>query len=280
MTHVLERPTTPPSLLLQLGECLAGMEALAFTAASPWFSTLPRGDGQPVLVLPGFLGDDASTLALRAVLRTLGYPTYGWELGRNHGPTDTVLDGMEDRLVRIAERHGRTVSVVGWSLGGIYARELARDHPEAVRQVVTLGSPFRLRPEDRTTASAITDRLNHTWRKDALRMAMDEAEKPCLPVPSTAIYTRADGVVRWQLCIDEICDEHENIEVRATHIGLGFNPAVVLAVADRIAQREGEWRPFRRPLLWRGWFPRAATWNPRMERVLEAAEQQRDLVAA
>ncbi len=243
-----------------MGELLAGMELLAFGAVAPWFATLPRGDGHPVLVLPGFMGDDASTLPLRTVLKGLGYSTYGWDLGQNMGPTDTTLDGMEARLLDLSARHGQPLSCVGWSLGGLYARELARDFPDHVRQVISMGSPFRLRPTDRTSASAIADKIDHTWRKDALRMAQDERDKPCLPVPSTAIYTRADGVVSWQLCIDEVCDEHENIEVPATHIGLGFNPAVVVAVADRLALPQGEWRPFKPPCLLRSWYPEPATW--------------------
>lgn len=245
-----------PSRLLQWSESRAMFELTAFLAASPLLRAVGRGDRHPVLVLPGFTTSDASTAPLRWVLRSQGYWTHGWGLGRNMGPTGRVLRGLHDRLEMLADRHGRPVSLIGHSLGGIYARELARSHPDSVRQVITLGSPFRLEPGDRSAASPIADRIQHRWRTEELRMTEAEVAKPPVPVPSTAIYSRSDGVVRWHTCIDTSCDQHENIEVRGSHIGLGINPAAVYAISDRLAQPEDDWRPFRPPLTLRHHYPR------------------------
>ncbi len=115
-------------------------------------ATAPHGDGHPVFVLPGLLAGDPSTFSLRTYLTYLGYEVHGWQLGRNIGPTRHVVEGLRRRTAEIAERHGRPMSVIGWSLGGIFARELARQRPELVRQVITLGSPFRMQHPDEAPA--------------------------------------------------------------------------------------------------------------------------------
>jgi len=220
----------------------------AFLAASPLLRAVGRGDRHPVLVLPGFTASDRSTVPLRWVLRGQGYWVHGWRLGQNLGPTPRVVSGLQARLEEVYGRQQRTVSLVGWSLGGIYARELARHRPELVRQVITLGSPFQLRPGDRTAASGLfetlADRFDPAFFDGALQ---SEADRPALPVPATAIYSRGDGVVRWYTCLEREGPHRENIEVRGSHTGLGFNPAVVVAILDRLSQREGSWRPFRPP---------------------------------
>lgn len=254
--------TEAPSAWLRWAESRVLFEATAFLAASPLLRLLGRGDRHPVLVLPGFTADDRSTEPLRWILRSQGYWVHGWRLGRNLGPTSRVVDGVHDRLRALHDRHGRTVSLIGWSLGGIYAREMARSNPDAVRQVITLGSPFRMQPGDRSSASALADQLSHRWVLDELRMRGAEGDKPPLPVPSTAIYSRSDGVVRWHTCIDEVSERHENIEVRGSHVGLGINPAVIYAVSDRLAQPEHRWRPFRPPLVLLRHYPEAADWQP------------------
>jgi pimeloyl-ACP methyl ester carboxylesterase len=256
------RVIRPPAAFLQLAEGRAWFEMSAFVAASPLLRLAGRGDRHPVLILPGFTAGDRSTAPLRAVLRSQGYWTHGWQLGMNVGPTDRILEGLHARLAQVFERHGRRVSVIGWSLGGIYARELARGHPEAVRQVITLGSPFRMVDGDRSAASAIADRMARRFSAEWTGLALDEAQRAPLQVPSTAIYTRTDGVCRWHTCIDEVTEQHENIEVRGSHSGLGFNPAVVVAVSDRLAQAEGDWRPFSAPIALRPAFPRPASFVP------------------
>jgi pimeloyl-ACP methyl ester carboxylesterase len=255
------RVIQPPAWMLQAMESRAVFEFGAFMAAAPWLRVLGRGDRHPVLVLPGFTADDRSTEPLRATLMASGYWTHAWRLGSNMGPTSRVMDGINARLVELHERHGRPVSLVGWSLGGIYARELARSHPQRVRQVITLGSPFRMVRSDRSSASWLFDRVSSSFAQDVLRMTSREHLKPALQVPSTAIYTRTDGVVRWHTCIDEVSDRHENVEVYGSHSGLGWNPAALAVVLDRLAVPDGEWRRFRAPVLLRACYPRPASFR-------------------
>jgi pimeloyl-ACP methyl ester carboxylesterase len=197
----------------------------ALAAALPLLSVAPRGDRHPVLVLPGLGASDLSTGTLRGWLRGLGYPVVGWALGRNRGPTREVLDELPRLLARLHGEHGSPVSIVGQSLGGIYARRLALRAPDQARQVITLGSPFAL-------AGSAAER-------GGLR-------RP-LPVPSTSVYSRWDGVVDWRACLQTVGPTSENVGVRASHLGMGVDPAVLWVVADRLAQPAGEWRAFRRP---------------------------------
>jgi pimeloyl-ACP methyl ester carboxylesterase len=234
----------------------------AFMAASPLLRVVGRGDRHPVLVLPGFTASDSSTVPLRWFLRSHGYWVHGWSLGTNVGPTRRIVQGIDDRLIELHTRHGRTVSLIGWSLGGIYARELARRHPEAVRQVITLGSPFQLKQGDKSAATALWDRLSPTFQDEFLDTVLRPDDgKVELQVPATAIYSRGDGVVRWYTCIERRGPQRENIEVQGSHSGLGFNPAVLVAVADRLALPEGSWRPFKPPIALRHWYPRASAYR-------------------
>ena len=217
---------------------------------------LPQGDGHPVLVLPGLLADDISTGILRGRLRGLGYRAHGWKLGRNIGPTARCVDGLESRMAELADRYGRAVSLVGWSLGGIYARDIARRSPEHVRQVITLGSPFRLTRYTQTRAQRAFDRFSHLHVEHRTLPLENEAEP--LQVPATSIYSFTDGIVHWQTCLNAPGERCENIAVRASHLGLGHHPAAIWAIADRLAQLEGTWRPFRAPAPLRPFFPRPA----------------------
>src|SRR5258707_13749946 len=164
---------------------------------------------------------------------------------------------MQARLAELAERYQRKVSLIGWSLGGLFARELARRRPAQVRQVITLGSPFANEPK-----------ASNTWRLyEALsgRSAGDwpgrEAMKLPPPVPSTAIYSRSDGIVAWQGCLEQESPTTQNIEVEGSHSGLGHNPVVVYVIADRLVQPDGEWRRFERNGVRGLFFP-----NPRRRR--------------
>jgi pimeloyl-ACP methyl ester carboxylesterase len=266
MTDTAEPRTTgrarpavrPPSLLLgALEQQRALAELVGFGVSLPLFRLMPAGDGHPVLVLPGFMADDWSTVALRSVLRSRGYQVHRWGLGRNLGPRAAIVDGLVHRLDAIHRDNGCSVSLVGWSLGGIYARALARWRPQAVRRVITLGSPFRMRAGDRSNASRLFDRLNPG---PGVPHPVSLEEQP-LPVPSTAIYTRTDGVTRWHLCIEAEHPHAENIEVRGSHCGLGHNPAVILAIADRLARPEGSFRRFRPPRAAAALYPPPAWWR-------------------
>jgi pimeloyl-ACP methyl ester carboxylesterase len=244
-----------PALPLYLTEPARGVADFGlFLAARPLMQRLPKGDGHPVLVLPGLLADDTSTRALRSVLRHLGYRVHGWRLGRNIGPTAACVDGMRDRLDDLSDRYGRPVSLVGWSLGGIFARDLARRTPDSVRQVVTLGTPFRLARHSQSRASRAFDRYSHLHVEH--RTLPLESDSSPLPVPATSIYSHFDGIVHWQTCLDTPGERCENIAVLASHLGLGHHPAAIWAIADRLAQPEGSWQPFRPPLFLRPAFPR------------------------
>jgi pimeloyl-ACP methyl ester carboxylesterase len=224
---------------------LASAGALA--AGLPLLRLAPRGEPHPVLVLPGLMASDRSTGTLRRWLRGLGYPVVGWDLGRNRGPTPEVVDGLPALLGRLADRHGQTVSIVGQSLGGIFARRLAMRSPRQVRQVITLGSPVALaeRGPDGTAAARLYRSFAPLHAADRIHSARGVDRS--LRVPSTSVYSRWDGVVDWRSCLQPVTATSENVAVHAGHLGMGHDPAVLWVVADRLAQPEGEWRPFRRP---------------------------------
>lgn len=201
----------PSRLLLALETPRSAIEFAAFAAAWPVAGLAPRGDGHGVLVLPGWMTGDIATAPMRRLLRRLGYAVTGWELGRNVGPTEETRRELPRRLRALKEATGGPVSLVGMSLGGVLARRLAREHPALVRRVVTMGSPFR----------------------------QYETGLGPLPVPSTAIYSRGDGIVDWQTCLD--ADGGENVEVRGSHCGLGHNPLVAKIVVTRLAGKAVTW---------------------------------------
>ena len=232
-------------------ESRAPLEFAASLAAWPWLSRSPRGDGHPVLVYPGFLGSDFSTRPMRRFLRHLGHDAHGWGEGRNMGARPDVMERAVRRIHELHRQEGRRVSLVGWSLGGLYARELAKRAPDAVRCVVSLGSPFT-GPGRATNAWRLYQRLNG----DQSRVAVSrEALRTPPPVPTTSIYSRSDGVVAWQCSLQAHGPLAESIEVEASHTGLGVNPLALHALADRLAQAEGQWRPFARSGMRRFVFP-------------------------
>jgi pimeloyl-ACP methyl ester carboxylesterase len=243
-----------PSLPLYLSEPgRAAADFGLYLAARPVMQLLPQGDGHPVLVLPGLLADDASTRILRLTLRRLGYRVHGWRLGRNIGPTETCVRGMRDRVAELSDRYGRPMSLIGWSLGGIFARDIARRTPDSVRQVITLGSPFRLERASQTRATRVFDRYSHLHVEH--RDFPLEADGVPMPVPATSIYSHFDGIVHWPACLNLPGERCENIAVYASHLGLGHHPAVLYAIADRLAQPEGSWEPFHPPLFLRPAYP-------------------------
>ena len=235
----------PPSLGLLLAEARGLFEFNASVLLAPLLMRAPRGDGHPVLALPGFLASDLSMAPLRRYLKQLGYDPYAWKMGRNIGGVSRMRAGLRDHLVKIHETTGRKVSIVGWSLGGVYARDLALQMPDLVRYVITLGSPFT-NDVTATNATRLYELLSGESVEDGggeLRNAIAGD----LPVPTTSIYSRTDGVVNWRTCLVRPSDTAENIEVYlASHVGMGVNAPTLWAIADRLAQPEGHFEQFDR----------------------------------
>jgi pimeloyl-ACP methyl ester carboxylesterase len=247
-------PIEPPSRILQWMEVRAAGELAGTLAAWPLLHLAPRGDGHAVLVLPGLAAGDTSTRLLRRFLEDMGYAAYGWGLGRNLGPREGVREAMLDLLDRLHAGSGRTVSLVGWSLGGAYARALAMRRPEAVRNVITLGSPIA------GDARATRARRVYEWGTGQ-RASLHQGPPPLRPVPedvpATSIFSKSDGVVAWRASLQPEGPLAENVEVFGSHLGLGVHAPVLYAIADRLAQPEGRWRRFDPPLALRAFYAAA-----------------------
>jgi len=226
-------------------ELRAPWEFGALIPAWPMLQRAPAGDGHSVIVFPGLSASDTSTLPLRGYLQNLGYDVSGWNQSYNFGPRAGVLQEARRQVEASYAERGKKVSLIGWSLGGVYARELAKLLPDCVRSVITLGTPF-----------SGSHKSTNAWRVYELTSGRKVEHETALfdlpaapPVPTTSIYTRTDGVVAWQASLQapSKANPHtENVEVYASHIGLGLNPTAWWAVADRLAQAEGQWKPFER----------------------------------
>ena len=231
----------PPSLPLLALELRAPWEFAAVLPAWPVLQRAPLGDGHTVIVFPGLTAGDTTTLPLRRYLESRNYNTLGWGQGLNLGPREGVLENAKAQLQQAANASGNKVSLVGWSLGGIYARELAKEMPDLVRCVITLGTPFTGHPMA-TNAWRFYQLASGQHPHDEDLLA--EVRKPP-PVPTTSIFTRTDGIVGWGCCIEKKGPLTDNIEiVGATHTGLGVHPLVLYAVGDRLAQPEAQWSHF------------------------------------
>ncbi len=243
----------PPSTLLFAIESRGILGIPNLFAAAPFLARAPRGEPQPVIVLPGLGGGDGSTLAIRRYLRFLGYQAHGWNRGRNVRPAGADLEPVAAQIRSLHAASGRPVSLVGWSRGGIIAREATRLAPDAVRMVIMLGSPFA-----GPTATNVLSRWRLITGESFLAPSDEQLRRLALPlpVPSTSIYSRSDGVVAWQACQEIEGPQRENVQVRGSHIGLGFNPAALWVIADRLAQPLGTWKPFRPGPLVAALFPR------------------------
>ncbi len=234
-----------PGLLRMALEWRAGLEYGAGLLTRPLLRFAPGGDGHPVLVLPGMLAGDLTTRPLRRCLERLNYAPYGWGQGINLGPRAGVMQRCLAQLKALRLAHKRKVSLIGWSLGGIYARELAKTAPEDVRVVITLGTPFTGHPK-----------ATNAWRLyewlTGHRIGSPDIHGPLRTpprVPTTSIFSRTDGIVARQCSVEHSGPISESIEVEASHFGMGFNPLALYAIADRLSQPEGAWQPFERPGL-------------------------------
>lgn len=241
-----------PSTLLSLTEAhRAVLEVASLSFSYRHLNKIaPLGDGHAVMVLPGFLGDDGYNAAMRRFLRGLNYTVYGWGLGRNLGPRNGTLEGLESRLMELNERHSGPISLVGHSLGGIFSRELARAFPEQVRQVISLGSPFGKGRMESSVPARLFTALNPSDDLPVDQGIIHHAP----PVPTTSIYTKGDGIVNWKTTLQHNGhDRSQNIQVRGSHCGLTLNPVIWYLVAERLSVHPEDWRPFQRA-KWRNLF--------------------------
>ena len=221
-----------PSLMALAGESLTPFELTRLVAASPSLARQTRGRGEPVLVLPGLGASNSSTALLRNYLTWLGYNVQGWTLGRNRGNVAEMLPWVVDQLRVLHARTGSKVHAIGWSLGGILAREAAREYPETVHQVVTLGSPVVGGPKYTSMGAMYT---RNGGNLDDIEAAIAARESTPITVPVTSIYSKRDGIGGWQASIDRHSSDIEHIEVRATHLGLGISPEVFKILARKLA---------------------------------------------
>lgn len=246
---VNKHQSIPPAWLYAASE-----PARVFTEAATHLSALPlllggpKGDGHTVMTLPGFLASDRSTRWLRSLLRQLNYSPEPWTLGRNSGRIE-LIDALTARFLDLSEALGRApISLVGQSLGGVLARELARRYPDRVRMVISLGSPFGSNDGKGTNplVHRIFERVSAGSARQLREYLLQDDPIEAPPVPCVAIYSRSDGVVSWSNCIERDRPNTDNIEVVSSHSGMAVHPAVLHAVTDRLAQAPGHWARFHR----------------------------------
>jgi pimeloyl-ACP methyl ester carboxylesterase len=238
-----------PRALLSLLEVRAPLEFAVLLATLPTLARAPKGDGHAVLLLPGFAAGDATLEPLRLFLRSRGYDAETWGLGKNVGFNRRYSRAIEQKVRYMHHKSGRKVSLVGWSLGGVFAFYAAHVAPECVRAAISLGSPLRLDPDHPPPPSVLAmyralenpqGTLAHAARSRSRAMRTPP------PVPSTCLYSDTDGIVPpQQATLDGDPENHENIRVPGSHAGLGVNFLVMWIIADRLAQPEGKWAPFR-----------------------------------
>ena len=205
----------------------------------------PTGDGHPVVIFPGLGTDGRSVEPLREFCNELGFTGLGWGRGLNTGPkgdVDAWLAELAAHVRSLAAPSGKRMTLIGWSLGGLYAREVAKLLDGEVRQVITIGTPFA-GSADSTNVGLFYRLLN--GQKAVLDPATAERVATAPAVPTTSIYSRSDGVVSWQACVQKGGGQVQNIEVDGSHCGLGWNRKVWAVVADRLALPDRAWRPYR-----------------------------------
>ena len=263
-TTTARHPNTGgPNLLFQLAEWRAVLEMAALPWALPCLMTTPRGDGHPVLLLPGFMGNERTLAVLKWFLAERGYDVHTWGFGRNVGFRSRHAQAVEQKIRYMHHVSGRKVSLVGWSLGGSFALYGAHQAPQCVRTVITMGSPLSLGVEGSRSPTLIKTLyrwIGHPLGPDVHLMqprVKKLRERTLVTVPTSCLYSLSDGVVPPQeATLGGEPGRHENIRVSSSHMGLGFNPMVLAIVAERLAQPEGNWQPFSP----QGWWGQAYRW--------------------
>jgi len=245
---VNERVTAkPPALGYAIAELPRALfELVCLLPAHLFLKRAPRGDGHPVITLPGYRSDDTAMLALRRYLARWGYAPYPWGLGANLGIGYQRIDyekRMLEKLESIVEKHGEPATLIGWSQGGVIAREVTKQKPEFVRQVIVLGSPLADAPEA-TTLFRIFRRTSAEEITNELMSVMREVASPLPNVRCICIYSNSDGIVSADIAQDLVSPNVENIRVSSSHLGMAVNPVVLFIIADRLSQPEDDWKPF------------------------------------
>ena len=235
MAKILSANNEPqaPAINAIWREGLSGLEFSRLLAASPSLAVQPRGNREPVLVLPGYGTSNVSTTPLRSYLSYLGYSAHGWTVGRNRGNVAAMLPLVHEQVSALRKRYAQPVHLIGWSLGGVLAREVARDNPGSVRQVITMGSPIIGGPKYTSLARIY---VRDAADLDEIERRIAEREQRPIRVPVTSIYSRRDGIVAWQASIDHTTPQADNVEVNTTHLGLGISPEVYKLLASKLSQ--------------------------------------------
>jgi pimeloyl-ACP methyl ester carboxylesterase len=257
----------PPAVLTLLEAPRALAEYVSFAAVTRLLAAGRKGHGRPVLMLPGLLADDRSTRPLRRLLNSAGYAAYPWRLGTNIGPTRRIISGMDAVLGEITELHGQPASVIGWSLGGMLGYDLVSRHPRAVDRLITLGSPLYSTDPSQSRGSLFYDEYAAAHLPEYSR---DSWRPPsALSMPTTSIFSKTDGVVRWHTCLHPPGPLTENIEVYSSHCGLGCHPAAAYAILDRLAAPIDPWPKFIPPAWLAIHFPAQPdrTWDSRASEI-------------
>jgi pimeloyl-ACP methyl ester carboxylesterase len=234
---VFSKLLSESTALWEIGTTLTARRTLARLA--------PKGDGHPVMLVPGFTASSRAMGQLRRFLDDCGYQSLDWGLGRNTGVSQDTIDDLTSRVNDIATASGQKVSIIGWSGGGMYARAVATAAPKTVRQVITMGTPFKLNEE---TLEYLPEGIHRLHERLSEQQATEEtmlndawAESP--PVPSTSIFSKRDALAPWPFCLDQRDEQSENIQISASHAGMPFNSLIYYLIAERLAQKT--WQPFR-----------------------------------
>ena len=227
----------PPAPINALLEARAGLELTSLFFASPALALANGGKARPIMLLPGYGAGDASMQPLSGYLRYLGHRTYRWGIGRNRGSVDAMVPVVANRVTEIAEKTAQPVTLIGWSLGGVVAREIARTRPTVVGEIITMGTPVKGGPKYTAIGAAFA--RSRGMDLDRFEWEVHRRNSIGLKQPITAIYSKLDGVVGWQAAIDSYNPQARNVEVYGTHLGLGVNPRVWTVIADTLAKNQG-----------------------------------------
>lgn len=224
----------PPSRLATFLELRAPLDWATILLRAPQLLSAPRGDGRPIMLLPGYGTDEAAMRPLGRYLRFLGYDVYDWGMGRNRGDVDNYVTRVGERVTELhADLDGKPVTLIGWSLGGVIARETARLYASVVREVMTLGTPIIGGPK--YTAAAERFAKSADIDLDEFELEVHARNSAGISQPVTSIYSKLDGIVGWRASVDSYNRQARNIEVYSSHFGIGANGRVWHLIADTLA---------------------------------------------